>query len=239
MKHPYQDEDIIKYIRGQLSGDEKVSFEEEYSRNESLKAEVAEVKTALDAIQTDGIEHLHMRFKQIERKRTLQKWILFALVVIGLIVSGILIFTKEKKGAEPDTNVMYAENFEKYRSPVSIRNQNDSINMMQDGIQAYEANEYGKAGLSFGALCNAENQEACFYAALSSIYGGNMDIEEFGKYLNDDSAYRSILLWYEGLKYLDKKEIDPAITAFRTLDALGNYKQEEVRTILQQLTDNQ
>ena len=240
MKHSYDEEDIIRFIRGKMSDEEADSFKKKISADASLATEVNDMKAAMAAIDQKGEEELKQRFKKLEKRNAMKKWIYILIAVISVLVLGFLIKKNSAKVSgqeEKEMQEIYANNFEKYRSPVSVRNSESSDDEMNKAIKAYIDFNYDEAFTLFSQSCSESNREACFYASLSAIYNGKLDFEKSKKMLVEDSSYSTILMWYEGLYYVRQNKKSEAKKIFEKLSEKGNYKKDEALKIIKLLDD--
>jgi len=237
MNHPFSEDDIIRFIRGELTEEERTAFDVELNSNQSLVDEVKSVGLSLSAIDAGGEQLLRERFKTLEKKNAIKKWTYALLLAIAVVAIGLALkkgFTKEDV---PEMKAIYAKNFQKYRPPVTIRNEDDQKSNMSAAIESYNASDYQKAFSLFDAECGDSNQEACFYAVLSALYSGDANYQEAKNNITEDSPYSAILLWYEALFYLNRNNKKETVKYLEKLSEAGNYKKDEVSEILKLLTE--
>jgi len=235
MSHPFVDEDIIRFVRGEMTGAELIAFENELDSNQTLTDEVKEVQLAISVIDRRGEKLLKQRFKKLETRNSIKKWIYILLATVSVLILGLVIkkqFTKVKP-AEP--RAIYADNFQKYRPPVTIRNNSNPSSGLSSAIEAYNSGNYEEAFRHFDLACNEVNQEACFYAVLSAIYRGDSEYQNAKNAIVNNSPYSAIIIWNEGLYHLNNNNVDQAIVLLRQLVELGTYKKDEALKILNEL----
>ncbi len=235
MNHSFADEDIIRFIRGEMSEVELKAFEKELVSNRILVDEVRNVRLAISVIDRKGEQLLKKRFEKLERRNTIKKGVYILLTVITVLVLGLVLkkgITKEKK---VDPKAIYAEHFQKYRSPVTIRNADSPQSDMSAAIKAYGDEKYDEAFDLFNTDCSEINQEACFYAILSAIYDGKIDFRGSKNTLMENSPYAAIVMWNEALFYLKQNNKNEAIKLFKELSEMGTYKKIESLAILKRL----
>jgi len=235
MNHPFVEEDIIRFIRNELTGEERNVFDKELNSNQSLVDEVRRVKLSISAIDIGGEQLLKQRFKKLEKRNAVKKWIYILLVAISLIAIGLIIKKGISKEKPLEMKVIYANNYQKYRPPVSIRNGENPSFDKSAAIEAYNIPEYEKAFRLFNAECSESNQEACFYAVLSALYDGDINYQRAKNNLVENPPYSAIVLWYEALFYLHENNKDEAIGNLEKLSELGIYKMDESLEILEKL----
>ncbi len=235
MNHPYTEEEIIRFIRGELVGEELNAFEKEMNSNKFLENEVSDIRLSLSAIDADGKQLLVQRFRNLERRNVIKKWVTILLAIISLLIIVFAIKYQFFKSEPIEMKVLYADNFEKYRPPVSMRNDENLKADWSSAVNAYVADDYEKAFSLFNAYCSLDNQEACFYAVLSALYGKENNYQTTKKVLKEDSPYLSILLWNEALHFLNRDMKNEAIVIFEELIKREDYKKNEALEILGQL----
>jgi len=235
MNHPYTEADIMRFVRGGLTEQERKEFEMELTSNQALVDEVERIRLALLAIERKGEDALKSRFEKLERWNVLRRRLAIIFILLAIVVIGFVIKNAMSNKKPLDMQTIYADNIEKYRPPVTIRNNEKPIADLTDAIEAYNDQNYDQAFELFSVNCNETNQEACFYSVLSAIYHGDIDYRSAKNELRDESPYLSIILWYEGLYYLNKNDKNEAVQYFEELLQKGDYKKTESSEILKQL----
>ena len=115
---------------------------------------------------------------------------------------------------------------------MTIRDRDKPKTEMSLAFDAYNSGNFKEAFRQFDLDCNYVNQEACFYAVLSAIYGEGLDYQKAKKTILDDSPYTAIVFWNEALFHLKQNDPVAAILLLEKLSELGFYKKEESLEII-------
>ncbi|MEM9545168.1 MAG: hypothetical protein AAGA77_04305 [Bacteroidota bacterium] len=235
MEHAYTEADIIRFVRGEMAEDEHNRLELAMQSNESLSAEVENIRHTLSILDQQGAFVLKERFKKLERKKAYKKWIYVILVLMSLFLSGYWVKKVLVKEKMMDSKAIYAQYFEPYRSPVVTRSQEGTQSIMQSATKAYQQKDYNLAFDLFLGACSEVNQESCFYASLSAIYAYDNRYPEAKNNIGKHSPYLSIILWNEALLFLKNSDNKKAKATLKELVKRGDYKKDESLKILKNL----
>lgn len=102
-----REDQIIEYLEGNLSKDDKIAFESELAENEYLKNEVELYKKVIAGIESEGAaelkEYLQQRLSEPELKSNSRAWMYAAATVSVLLIGYVAIFKYIQTGSIKET----------------------------------------------------------------------------------------------------------------------------------------
>jgi len=225
--------EIEKYLKNEMSGNEKIHFESCVNTDAVLKKELeshAAIFASFDQIRK---EELLSRFGNIlkvsetkviskpgEPEKSLEKnfgyW-RYAAAITGLILVGSIYFFQQGPAAES----VYADNYTTYPNVISTTVRGD-VKQINDLWLYYEAGEYKEAYLSLKEAIHQdpENPDFKFYLGITAMEIGKFDeAKELFISLGDDQEARFYeqARWYLGLAYLKLDNLEDAKSVFQNI----------------------
>jgi tetratricopeptide (TPR) repeat protein len=244
---------IEKFLAGELSPDERNSFEIEMKKNEELRDMADLHKEVNKSILENDIHNFRKLLNETYIKvfknenhvmNTVHtnRWILWrnisiaAVLLIAFLVIGIYVF--RQKIITPDE--MYSRFYEPYQSDISVRSVAQTQNGLTLAIQLYQKRDYNTAFEILGNLLNngSNNPAIRFYYGITAmelnryetaIYQMN---ELIGK---DQQPFVVHAEWYLGLCYLKLNDVKKAHDYFTKIANANGYYSSQAKEILKDL----
>ena len=232
---------IEDYLQGNLSGEAKISFEQNLINNPKLRAELQLHRQIHGELAQDVIE-LRRELKTITRKKGelkvkpgLRMFILrygavAAVLLIGIIYIPKLFFPMNE-------NKVYNQFYESYPMAINMRSGETEYEInLNSAINAYLQEDFKQAIESFSKMDSME--------IIHHFYWANAYLSD-GQFENANAQFDVVIesedprliqqaQWYKGLILIKEKKIDEAINYFDALDD-EHYKKKEISQLLKQL----
>ena len=255
---------IEAYLEGRMTNVQKKSFEATLKNNEELRNEVAlfksinshlnenEWESINSVLKANEIEALNSYFKSSEAthlKATLTRvgksytsrkntsYLKYLLPIAASFIIAILLF--KYTVTKPSFDDLYVQYYSK--DLPSLVSRGDSQNLLQQGIETFENNDYKKSVALFEDYKSSSNTVNPFvysYLGIAQLELKNYteSLHHFNDLLDSESLDAPKALWYKSLIFLKTKD---TLQLKKTLKLLLNdpskYKNEEVREILDEI----
>jgi len=241
------DEDILKYLEGQLSGAEANAFKKQMSMDESLTKQVAsyremksfaaskvaetEALLAAQAVYKKQKEKLTSSNKPQVKERSLLRY-LIPISVAALVLLGIF-FTQNITAPEQN---LYAEYFNPDDIGLVSRSDVDQ-SLMESAESQFNMKDFASAEVSFAKLIDQyPTQELYqFYHAISQLSNGKVDSSRAAFLsLTKNESFRNASLYYIGLSYVKQQNNVRAIEYLSQVDTKSlkySFAQELIRKL--------
>ncbi|MDH3244561.1 MAG: hypothetical protein OEM26_08095 [Saprospiraceae bacterium] len=189
MEENLDDQQVRKYLAGELKGDELTSFMELLRTNETLKSEVQglqDLELGLESLGMDAFrDRLNQWENQVESKGrnvfNIRSLLSVAAVIVLLVAAGIFLFLP--RSTDPD--ILFTQYYSPYEDMLTSR-ASEIDEVLQEGMFAYNSADYATA------------------------------VKHFNNHLSTDSP-RAASWLYRGISYLELDDIDRAIESFENI----------------------
>lgn len=233
---------IEKYLQGEFSEEEKKAIEQKIAEDPELWAESNLHLRLHQFLQNQEELKLREQLKALEeatRKRKSNPLLTYgiAATVSLLALAGLFFWYTQQQIV---TEEIFAARFEPYPMVLSQRNESRGNQDLQSAVNAYLAQDYHEAIIYFDELIEKDTLVtlAQFYQGVSYL-ALNQPLQSIEKLSavkdSDQSLLQQQALWYSGLAYLLNKDRDLALSTFKKLADYNDYKQEEVKKIIEKL----
>lgn len=233
---------IEQYLQGNLSAEQKASIEQQMNRDQAFREEVEMHRKLEDFFKDQNQIELHNILKEQRQKddsaHSIHRNLIFRLAAaITLILGVVAIYwlNLDRQSSEE----LFIAYYEPYPMVLNQRSGNQD-EAYRAAINAYQNGEYENALTYFDQLIEQDT-----LVAISKFYQGviHLNLKESAAAITKlisvaDSKNQLIqqqALWYLGLAYLLEQESEKAISTLQRLQQAGDYKQEEVATILKEI----
>jgi TolA-binding protein len=256
MKTSKETEIIEKYIRGELTGTELISFERELTKNKSLADEVnlrkeidkflknkeaLELREMLDEIHeevTSNVKNSSMQKRKGIIRILFSRWQYAAAAVIFLLAfTAVLFFT-----IRPSLNErLYAQYFKPLDGTSLVRSdKQEDMSNRQSAMNEYNDEHYEKSWMMLKDISNRDTADAevYFYRGISAMEINDLNdaISSFNIVIkNSTSLYIDEATWYLALSYLKKNDRLVAETQFKKIVESNSNHKDEAQEILEKL----
>ena len=211
-----------RYLRNEMSTDERVSFEAQLTENKTLKADFEAFQMLEKAIEDQEIIEFKERLKEWDAVPTEKKGRIISLPKIAIAATlialiGITSFFYFKK---PSNAELVASNFKPYDNVMTIRGEKEDID---DGLRHYEQKEYTKAIAQFEQYTHNEN--ASFYLAESYMALEQYDdaILAYNSVIQLDNIFSEVATFHLALAHLGNNNSEEAIQILKTIKENSDY----------------
>lgn len=238
-----EEESIERYLRGEMTAEERIAFENSLEKNPELEEALALQKDLMLGIRQHFDAHLMAKFQAIEdesntstsdRKETHRLWKWAASAAVGLTLVGVFYFMN----SENRNKRLYAAYYEDFPNIVE-RTQRDSQSDLQEAFVFFQNKQWAQAAEAFQSLKN-ENPDIYYPAFYQALCLLNLDQPEEALPLlattvaSDDDRFSTPAKWYMALAYL---RMDNETKAIENLEEIptGSQYAEDAQTLLEQL----
>ncbi|KAA1247513.1 tol-pal system YbgF family protein [Aquimarina sp. RZ0] len=242
-----QEERIDKYLKGELTQNEKDQFDDLLKNDPAFRSDVTLLKDLKVVSGIEDREELRKSMKTFETKIDTKenkvislfgkyKKILVAASILLLVAIGSITFLRP---FALDTNKLYASNFEPYKNVVTpiIRGENTEENEVM-AFASYESENYKLAAAQFETLFETTKRpyfllyQANALMAIDDAKKAIPLLEQHIK-LNDQLAERG--KWYLALAYLKEKRKKESIAILKEIIQKGVFKKGSATQLLKVL----
>lgn len=221
----YNSEQILKWLDGEMTGEEKTSFEQALASNPQLKAEVESLQMAKNAIRSYGLKEnvaaIHSEMMQemqapirmISNRRRIIRYTISVAASILLIFIGITAYNFFSLSADK----LYNQQFQSYE--LSTVRGTESFTPIE---KLYQQKDY-KAVTQAEKQLQSKTTEENFLTGMSymELNDLNSAIPEFETVINDrttsETSYRERAEYYLALAYLKAKNYKKAIEQMESI----------------------
>jgi tetratricopeptide (TPR) repeat protein len=220
-------EKTIRYLDGEVVGEEKQLFEKEISTDESLKETLRMIhevnRTMADEELLSFVNQLKETQKTINKenstllkKRAMLTWrILAAACFVALLVTSFFLYSNYSR---PSNDKIFANYYHRYEAELLTRSAGPSeVSDLIKAIQLYDKGNYQEAIVKLEAIIksDASNTAARFFIGVSYIETKNFDkaIENLNFVIaQNDTAFVEHAEWYLSLCYVKTNQMSKAKT---------------------------
>ena len=249
-------ENIERYLDGDLTESEQVSFEHEISVSSSLMEEIALVRDIDNALMEQDVMQLRGNLQGISERassedrterslggriRINRRFIIPVVAASFVLLLGISGLLSREAGSEEIYNRYYS----RYETAGIVRSSGqDADQTLVAAMQELDKQDYHAALSLFNQVLDrdASNMAGHFYAGIS--------YQETGKYSNAVTEYETVIRnadnlfieqaeWYAGLCYLQTGDTRRAVRQFRRIAQSDGYYQPMAKDILRKLKNTE
>ncbi|MTI22669.1 hypothetical protein E1176_16675 [Fulvivirga sp. RKSG066] len=194
-------EEVDRYLRGDMSREERAEFEAQIEKNPELKELHEFTRDTQAALEINELGALKQQLQQTEdrlrKKNNRYPWVKIAASLLIVITLGFVIYQFSK----PNYDQLYDEYYRPYPNIVSPTNRSSEQNSL-DAYQLLERGETDKALTKLYATSVA-NDTVTFYLGQALLAKGKYEeaIAKF-KSIAPQSTFFEPAQWYESLAYL-------------------------------------
>ncbi|MEQ8244131.1 hypothetical protein [Fulvivirga sp.] len=218
------------FINGNLSGDEKLAFENRLNNDLKLKEEFDEYRLIIAGIVEHGAKGLKEKLKEREeyyrRSRTNAKmYYKIAAAILLVMVSTFLIL---KYAYSPNLASLYLKYYEPYPNIVDPLDRTGNSEVLS-AYQLYELGKYNETIEKLSAIPdNIIKPSSLFY--LGQAYMATSELEKaldcFQK-IEDSSNYYQIAQWHIALTFLKLNDVEQVEKQLETIiEQKGDYQKQ-------------
>lgn len=237
-------EKIIKYLGGEVTGDEKQAFEKKLGEDVSLQEKLNLVKD-IDATLTDEnlfsfvtkiqqiSSSVNRKQSSITKNRIDEEKTIFTLKRRFLSVAAVLLIFAISSifylnFAGPKNERIYNQFYQKYESSLITRSGTNETNDLIIAIQLYDKGKYKDAIARFTNLLQKDNSNttAHFFMGLSYMETKTYDkaIKSFNTIMAEkDTAFIEHAEWYMALCYVRTNQKKQASDLLKQIAASNSY----------------
>jgi len=236
--------EIEKYLRNEMTEDERVFFESRVNTDNELKKELEEhalIYASFDKIRADemmskfssisvDLPETEAKIIDLEPGISVKNnkfyYVKWAASFILIAVVGWLILNRGTGAGATD---IYQEYYASYPNVVAPVSRTESGDIRAEMWIQYESGDYSNACKSFeSALKNdPDNLELSFYLGISALETNQAGsaVKNFDSIVkNVNSRFYEPAQWYLALAYLKMEDVDAAKEVFKTIaDGSGSY----------------
>lgn len=237
-----KEEQIDKYLKGELTEKERKDFEHKIGEDSELAEEFNFQQSMVEGVKDVFRDEMLMHFDDLEKQiakspKTVQKSKgKIRRLVIGVIslAASVLLIIFVWITNKPNTEQLFADNYTTYPNYVSnVERSNPTVkDLYATAFQQYEKGEYTKAIQDFEAILAIDKEDSIVEFYLGLAYLENKDAAQALEYLNASkqaSAHRFVdpALWYAALAELQLGQTEAAKTDLEVLmNKEGSYQQK-------------
>lgn len=240
---------VERYLMGQMSDAEKISFSKKLEDDASLKQLFEEMKTTIGIINSIGREELIMKIKQWDnelgtyasiekaqsRKQALPYLLGIAATVILFVMAAIL-FSVHK---QTDNIQLFAEYFEPYPDiSGSAERGSKEADIWTSAMKKYNANSYNEALQAFDMMEeDPEEHLLHFYKANAYLATQQPDMARTSleKIKGKIPPLNDQIEWYLALTHLQENNYEHAALALESIKDSNSSYQRKARKLHKQL----
>ena len=240
--HDYDIDDIERFLRGEMKGEELRLFEEKMKKDKYFAEEVNLHKDIMVGANASFRQEMKNELKEVEKKyskdniRRFPKWTIISVAasISILIVAGFLFINSNESGL-----TLYNEYFKPYPNVVNPITRS-SVADEQEGFQQYEIGDYQSAISVFEEQLQEDpgNKAVMLYLAISNLMVSNdkQAIDLLKKIVESPSdQFFAPAKWYLGLAYLKTGSTNKAKTIFQDLAKEENSYSEKAKHVLSRM----
>ena len=209
-------EKILKYLDGEVIGDEKLEFEEDLKKNSTLKQTLQLVQEVNATIADEDLLAYVEKLKHAQSVVNIEgnfqfrwlvsNWKMIAAASVTIII-GLSVFYFSNK-TKPSSDNVFAQFYQRYEADILTRSTEPTeVNDLIGAIQLYDKGSYFEAINKFQAIIktDATNTAARFFIGVSFIETKNFSkaIENLTFVITqNDTAFVEHAEWYLALCYI-------------------------------------
>ena len=240
------EQQIIDYLDGKLTAEERQSFELRLSKNPELAEEIDDLKSLEKGLHAAGMEDLLAEMDRWESEMTsmqskTQMWSRYyavAAVLTLILVPAIWFFSSQK----PTSEELFLAYYEPYEELLTSRsNTSDSITvLLNDGLNAYNQGKYRECSdmLKSYLNLNPQDHKVALYLAIAQLEIDQKEEAEANFVrAQQDPVFKQQAQWYQALSYLKFSESEKAKALLEAISSTGgHYRKVEAQKLLEDLS---
>ncbi len=242
-----EEENIDKYLDGELSGAESIEFEKKMKIDEGLRKNVS-INMMIQEELSDkrlnklkiNLDRAYKSFRKPKSRLVLFSYKYVAAATIAVLVSVGILLTQRMKEESLSVDLM-----SEFYSPYSM-NQNfrtvvsDKNDLLMLALENYENGDYSSARKSFEEISKTDpdNYAVLFYLGITYIETEAVDkaVLMFDKIIdNKGNLFVEQSEWYKGICYLKLDKKEEAFKQFEIIAANDGFFKKRANEILEKL----
>lgn len=251
----FNNEQIEDFISGQLSGDEKKSFQQQLTEVPELAAEVSfrqDIEQALNdeaaldfqkLVQEKGAAYLAGRTGgKVRQLRSFNRLFAIAAAVLVLVASAVFVW-QQFTSTPVSGPELYAAYFEPYPLDQTQRGESDASDaIFEQGVQLYRSANYDEAITAFEEVAAADQQDVVTAFALANAYlnaepaKSAAALVQFQKIIDHNRSvfvYRA--KWFSALIHLQNEDLAQAKPLLQEVANSSDNLREKAEDLLAEL----
>ncbi|MGB3778206.1 MAG: tetratricopeptide repeat protein [Tunicatimonas sp.] len=250
--HSENDHTLDRYLRDEMSDQERRTFEEQLSTDDALTDELALQRDAIEGIRLDGSHALKRRLQAVEaelakpdpavvadkktNRRFLTTWVAIAASLLTVLLLGYLFVPSASSPQE-----LYAAHYQPFPNlinPAQRSTEVEEATVLERAVRAYDEQQYDQAIKLFEQADALSAPGYIFYYAASYLGLGQPEqaiplLERVVQEKTD--LFYEPGLWHLALAHLQANNPEAARPYLQTLaEREGDYT-EEARELLEEL----
>ncbi len=250
--HSENDHTLDRYLRDEMSDQERRTFEEQLSTDDALTEELALHRDAMEGIRLDGSQELKKRLQAVEaelanpdsvvvdkketNRRFLVTWIAIAASLLTVLLLGYL-FVPTTSSPE-ELYVAYYQPFPNLINPAQRSTEVNEKTVLEQAMRAYDEQRYDQAITLFEQGDALATPGYTFYTGASYLGTGQPEraIPLLERVVQDRTGlFYEPGLWYLALAHLKTDDPEAARPYLQTLtEQEGDYT-EEAQKLLEEI----
>ncbi len=232
MKLPVDFERIANYLEGDLTAEDKRSFEEQLDIDPYLREQVEQVRIALKGVENTGLKNdlknIHDELYNPSRdyRATIWRWV----AVLVLLVPAVWFVVSNLN--QPDLFTAY---FKPYPNVLTARATDN--NTLTSTMSDYSSGKYTSALSGFAELkeMGIDSDEIDLYMGITYLQlDKTAEAIQLWSDLGSQHRYAPQIKWYLALAYLKSEQTDQAKKLLMALEQ-NNFNYQQAQEILQRL----
>lgn len=232
-------EKIIKYLDGEVIGEEKQLLEKEIASSKDLTdtvylikeidtiiqdTELVQFVNTMDEIQTNEKNRTSFFYINGNNRFIGKKFLLAASVILFIVILSVLYFISTPASNEN----LYSQFYNKYDACYVTRSGSSSTDELIVAIQLYDKKQYQDAISQFNEIIKKDNKNSAAHFFIGVSY---METKEFDKAIKSlnivlaqkDTAFLEHAEWYLALCYLKTNQIQQAKNIIDQIKSSDSY----------------
>lgn len=236
-------EQIERYLNGQLTEVEKETFEKKAHEDMTLAKEIENHRAALFLIKTKAVSDLKNQlsgYSKVEQKSTVtpmvRHWYTWAAAASVIFAVSIFYYTTIKTDSNPD--ILFNTYFEPATTERQILRGDKAIDEKTRAFVLYSEGKYKEALSAFEKLIDKQStEELLFYAGASALASSNTQkaIIHLSKVVENRAIYQWRGRWYLALAYLKAKKLNESKLMLQELVVQPNSYSNKAKDLLDEL----
>ena len=251
-KHPYNDDDLDRYLRDEMDAPEKQAFEQQLANDTTLADDLALQQDTIKGIRLDGSHNLKQQLQAVEAglagkeiaantdksgiHRRLMAWVAIAASLLTVVLLGYLFLTNASSPEE--MYVAYYQPYPNLINPAQRSTEVEEETVLEQAVRAYDGQDYEQALRLFAQGNARSNPGYTFYYAASylGLDQPNEAIPLFEQVVQDkESLFYEPALWYLALAHLKTGDTTAAVPYLETLSSQGGDYVREARELREEI----
>lgn len=242
-------EKIMKYLDGEVIGEEKSNFEKELALNVSLRKKLELVKEVDKTLKDEELSSFVSKIQNIstslknsntEGKKanalTIRRYLSTAAVLLILAISSVLYLNL----SGPKNVKIYNRYYQRYEASIITRSGGSETDNLITAIQLYDKGKYQEAISKFNLLLKQDNTNTTvlFFIGMSYMETKLYDkaIANFNLLINQkDTAFKEHAEWYMALCFIRTNQISHASEALNHIAGSNSFYKIKAVDLLKKL----